>query len=146
MQFKRRLKKDAAIDIASLVDIVFLLLLFFVVTTTFRESPGLNMDLPETTSEAGVRLKEVVIRIILEGDDAAIFLMEDKVSIGELPERLKTLLAKQDEEDRSVIVEADRNVRFKIVFDVLDIARQSGATNITFPAIFKRGEAAADSR
>ena len=146
MLFKRRLKKDAAIDIASLVDVVFLLLLFFVVTTSFRESPGLDMDLPETTSEAGVRLKEVVIRIILEGEDAAIFLMEDKVTIGELPEKLRSLLAQQDEENRSVVVEADRNVRFKTVFDVLDIARQSGATNITFPAVFKTGEQAEDSR
>ncbi len=146
MLFKRRLKKDAAIDIASLVDVVFLLLLFFVVTTSFRESPGLDMDLPETTSEAGVRLKEVVIRIIPEGEDAAIFLMEDKVTIGELPEKLRALLAQQDEENRSVVVEADRNVRFKTVFDVLDIARQSGATNITFPAIFKPGERPEDSR
>jgi biopolymer transport protein ExbD len=140
MQFKRRLKKDAAIDITSLVDIVFLLLLFFVVTTTFRESPGLKMDLPETTSEAGVKLKEAVIRIVPEGEGSAIFLLDDKVTLDDLPEKLKNLLAQQDEENRSVVVEADRNVRFQTVFEVLDIARQAGALNITFPAIFKSGE------
>jgi biopolymer transport protein ExbD len=137
MQFKRRLRKDANIDIAPLVDCVFLLLLFFVVTTTFRESPGLIMDLPETTSTAGVRLKEVVVRIIPQGEGSAIFLRDDLVTLSDLPERLKALLAQQKEDSRSVIVEADRNVRFQTVFEVLDIARQAGATNITFPAIFK---------
>jgi len=137
MQFRRRLKKDAAIDIASLVDVVFLLLLFFVVTTTFRESPGLKMDLPETTDETGVRLREVIVKIVHQDDSAVIYLLNEKITLDELPDRLKQKLEQLDKDKRSVVVEADKNVRFETVFEVLDIARQSGATNITFPAIFK---------
>ena len=136
MKFAKKLRKDAAIDIASLVDVVFLLLLFFVVTTTFRESPGLKMDLPETREEAGVRLKEAVVRIVPDDGDSTVYLLDEKVSLEELPAKLKAMLEGMEEGDRSVVVEADKNVRFEVVFEVLDIARQSGATNITFPAIF----------
>ena len=136
MKFSKKLRKDAAIDIASLVDVVFLLLLFFVVTTTFRENPGLKMDLPETREEAGVRLKEAVVRIVPEDGDSAVYLLSERVTLEELPGKLKTLLESMEEDDRSVVVEADKNVRFEVVFAVLDIARTSGATNITFPAIF----------
>ena len=137
MQFKQRLKKDASIEIASLVDIVFLLLLFFVVTTTFRESPGLTMELPETTSESGVRLQEVVVKILPRDDSNVIYLLEEEVTLSELPAKLRAMLERMEKEKRSVVVEADKSVRFETVFRVLDIARQAGATNITFPAEFR---------
>lgn len=140
MQFKQKLRKDASIDIASLVDVVFLLLLFFVVTTTFRESPGLQLDLPETMDESGVRLRDVEVRIYPRGEEAAIYIGTEEIGLNELSAKLKQLLAERDEDKRAVVVHADKSVRFEIVFEVLDIARDAGATNITFPAVLKGEE------
>jgi biopolymer transport protein ExbD len=138
MQFKRRLRKDAAIDITSLVDVVFLLLLFFVVTTSFRESPGMEMDLPQTTSQSGVELGEIVISIVPQGDQAAIYLGEEPVSLEDLERRLPDMIKARAEEKRNVIIQANRRAFFESVYRVVEIARDAGARNITFPAILKR--------
>jgi biopolymer transport protein ExbD len=138
MQFRRRLRKDAAIDITSLVDVVFLLLLFFVVTTSFRESPGMEMDLPQTTSQSGVELGEIVISIVPQGDQAAIYLGEEPVTLEELQQRLPDMIKARAEEKRNVIIQANRKAFFESVYRVVEIARDAGARNITFPAILKR--------
>ena len=137
MQFKRKLKKDASIEIASLVDIVFLLLLFFVVTTTFKESPGLEIDLPETRDSEGVQLKDLVINIVPSETGAALFLIDEAVTLEALPDLLKAELERREDDQKSVVVQADKAVRFEIVYKVFDIARQAGATGITVPAEFK---------
>lgn len=138
MEFKRKLKKGAAIDITSLVDIVFLLLIFFVVTTTFRESPGLNLDLPETRDAAGVTLRDLEVSIVAAGaaGGAVVYLGEQAISIDELEERLRMEIASREQDRRALVVRADREVRFDTVFRVLDIARRAGALSITFPATF----------
>ena len=138
MEFKRKLKKDAFIDITSLVDIVFLLLIFFVVTTTFRESPGLNLDLPETRDAAGVRLRDLEVSVVAAGaaGGAVVYLGEQAISIDELEERLRREIASREPDRRALVVRADREVRFDTVFRVLDIARRAGALSITFPATF----------
>ena len=138
MEFKRKLKKGAAIDITSLVDIVFLLLIFFVVTTTFRESPGLNLDLPETRDAAGVTLRDLEVSVVAAGaaGGAIVYLGEEEISIDELEERLRMEIASREQDRRALVVRADREVRFDTVFRVLDIARRAGALRITFPATF----------
>ena len=138
MEFKRKLKKDAFIDITSLVDIVFLLLIFFVVTTTFRESPGLNLDLPETRDAAGVTLRDLEVSVVAAGaaGGAVVYLGEQAISIDELEERLRIEIASREQDRRALVVRADREVRFDTVFRVLDIARRAGALSITFPATF----------
>ncbi len=138
MEFKRKLKKGAAIDITSLVDIVFLLLIFFVVTTTFRESPGLNLDLPETRDAAGVTLRDLEVSVVAAGaaGGAIVYLGEEEISIDELEERLRMEIASREQDRRALVVRADREVRFDTVFRVLDIARRAGALSITFPATF----------
>ena len=140
MQFKRRLKKDASIEIASLVDIVFLLLLFFVVTTTFRETPGLEIDLPETHDATGVELKDVVVNVVLGESGAQVVIDDEPVAIEQLQTYLRNELQQRPEDKRSVVVQADKNVRFELVYRVFDIAREAGATGITVPAEFRERE------
>lgn len=138
MRFKRNLKKDASIDMAPLVDIVFLLLLFFVVTTTFKDNPGLEIDLPETRDAKGIEMKDLVINIVPVEGGSDIYLGEKKVDIASLPAALKMELEKREVDDRSVVVQADKNVMFDTVYQVFDIARQAGATGISLPGEFKK--------
>jgi len=139
MQFKRKQKsKEALIDITALIDVVFLLLLFFVVTTSFRESPGMEMDLPETTSQQGVELGELVISILPQGDQAAIYLGDEQVTLEQLSRRLPDMIKARQPDKRSVIIQANRKAFFESVYRVVEIARDAGALNVTFPAILKQ--------
>lgn len=143
MQFKRRLKKDASIEISSLVDIVFLLLLFFVVTTTFKDSPGLEIELPETRESKGVQLRDLVISIAPgenPNDIGTISFQNQEYSLEELESALKAELDKrsgEDEDDRFVTIQADKNTRFELVHQVVTLSQQAGASGVSFPAIFK---------
>jgi biopolymer transport protein ExbD len=137
MQFKRKLKKDASIEIASLVDVVFLLLLFFVVTTTFRESPGLEIELPETKESTTIQLDEIVVNLAPGTEMPEIYLGEKKMaSFEELEAMIKEELDKRDDDKRTVIVQADKSVIFEHVYHVFDIARSAGASGISLPARF----------
>jgi len=142
MQFKRRLKKDATIEISSLVDIVFLLLLFFVVTTTFKDSPGLEIELPETRESKGVELRDLVITIAPDEDDPAgevISFQDRQVSLSELEEVLRAELQKrtsEEEDKRFVTIQADKNTRFELVHQVVTISQRAGASGVSFPAVF----------
>jgi biopolymer transport protein ExbD len=138
MQFKRKLKKDASIEIAPLVDIVFLLLLFFVVTTTFREAPGLEIDLPETRDAAGVQLRDLVVNIVPTDGEALVYLGQEQVSFETLEAKLRAELAARPDDKKMVVVQADKNVRFELVFRAFDIARAAGATGISLPAEFRQ--------
>lgn len=143
MQFKRRLKKDATIEIAPLIDIVFILLLFFVVTTTFKENPGLEIDLPETQDSKGIELRDLVVSIAPgEGDEPArIFFKGEEISEDDLEAELKRemeLRADAESEDRFVVIEADKAVRFEVVHRIVTLAKQVGASGVNFPAVFQR--------
>ena len=139
MKFKRKLKKDASIEIASLIDIVFILLLFFVVTTTFKETPGMEIDLPETRQTAGVEVKDLIVLVGFEDGEEAVFMDDVSIPLEALPARLKEELAKRESEDKQVVVQADKNVKFDLVYKVFDIAREAGALGISIPAEFKGG-------
>lgn len=140
MQFKRRLKKEASIDMAPLVDAVFILLLFFVVTSTFKETPGLEIDLPETREAQGVELRDLVVNIAPKDGGSVIYLGETPVTLESLPAELEKELKRRPEDKQFVVVQADKSVAFEQVYRVFDIARQAGAKGITVPGTFKPEE------
>jgi biopolymer transport protein ExbD len=143
MLFKRRLRKDASIEIAPLIDIVFILLLFFVVTTTFKENPGLEIDLPETRETKGIETRDLVINIAPGDSNNAeqISFQNSVVTMEQLERLLKEELQRRsdrDAEERFVEIKADKNVRFEIVHQVVTLAKQTGASGVSFPAVTQR--------
>lgn len=130
---RRRLQgQDMEFEIAPLVDMVFLLLLFFVVSTTFRGQPGIKIDLPRAAS-----IPEEVpefVEITITSDDVIHVGNNVVASI----EDLGPVLQIQANESRSkmVYVRADRNTRHGVVVQVIDMAKRAGfreATVATMP-------------
>mgnify|MGYP001765976524 CR=1 FL=1 len=72
MKFRRKARENVEINLASLIDVVFILLLFFVVTTTFTRETQLKVDLPVLqlsllqTEKIGVRLPEILLETLLQ--------------------------------------------------------------------------------
>jgi len=122
------------VQIASLIDIVFLLLIFYAVTTQFVSDQRLKLKLPEAkTAEAVGRGQAGKIPVVTVAKDGSVWIEDRRVSDAELPGRLKALLAGRKE--KAIILKGDRGADYGIVVHVLDVARSAGATSIQMSAV-----------
>ena len=67
MRFRKVSRPTVAINIAPLVDVIFLLVIFFAVSTTFLETAGLNLELPTSTSTAQREPQEITVLLAADG-------------------------------------------------------------------------------
>ncbi|MBW2062874.1 MAG: biopolymer transporter ExbD [Deltaproteobacteria bacterium] len=133
MQFKIRHREVPLIEIAPLIDVVFLLLLFFMVTTQFVAAPGLQISLPEIKPGAPVTTaSKVNISVTAQGD---IFVASNPVAIEDLKEVLKK--AAPDMASTIVILTADKNVPHGKIVSMMDILRDLGIKKMVIAARWK---------
>jgi len=120
MQLRDKSKKRININITSLIDVLFLLLIFFIVSSTFVEQPGMKIDLPKTSKRESFRAKGYTLYI---SKDSSMFLNDEKVTFDDLPKRLKAI--SKDLGDKGLVLKADEKSRYGIVVQVMDIVKQS---------------------
>jgi biopolymer transport protein ExbD len=118
-------RRKVTINIASLIDVVFLLLIFFVVTSTFLERPGLDLSLPEANSAEVAAREELTLRIEADG---GLVLGDEPVVADELIDVLRRAL--EERLDKRLVLEADERVPHGRVVEAMDAARQAGATGL----------------
>jgi len=122
MVFKEKTKKRKVfINITSLIDVLFLLLIFFMVTSTFLEKPGMDLDLPD--AETGV-LKEVKDLVVQIDRQEQIVLNGKPINIDEISSAFQTSYAGNPQV--SLVLEADRRVSHGLVVTLMDIAKKAG--------------------
>ncbi len=125
LRFKRHLKLDEdRLDVTPLIDVVFLLLIFFMLTSTFVLQPGIKVKLPKAITSEALKEKNLVI-VITAG--AKIYLDNEIISPDELSARLEE--AAQDE--RAVLIKADRKIQLGRVVEVWDLCRDVGITQVS---------------
>jgi biopolymer transport protein ExbD len=128
MELKRRAGKDFSIDISSLVDVLFTLLIFFSLTSTFVKESGLKVDLPKASSDTPIisaEKFEIAIssdgRIALGGTEVA------------STEDVKEFLSKFDTDMRLkyvIVIKADATTQHGKVTEILDILKSLKFENI----------------
>ena len=129
MQFRRKSKAEISINLAPLIDVIFLLVIFFAVSTTFLETSGLQLELPESSSTAKREAEEITVFL---GADGELFFGDEQVDEEQLEERLR---AAMDETDRKVVVlRADTHTEHGAVVEIMDLIRDSGAEGLTVAA------------
>ncbi len=122
MNFATPDSAPASLGLAPLIDVVLLLLIFYIVTTSFTE-PRLPLELASAESGEVAEVSEVVIAINKEGQ----FAIDGKQATAqEVDERLLIAGSRDDE----VEIRADRDARHGNVIGVLDQARKSGVTKV----------------
>jgi len=122
MSFLRKSDEEPRIDLTPMVDVVFLLLIFFMISTTFVESPGISIKLPEASSQSIEREpKEFKIYLSREGD---IYYLDRKISITDY----KKLLAEHQSnaDSTTILLLADQESRHGKVVTLMDLARDAG--------------------
>jgi biopolymer transport protein ExbD len=128
MQFGTRYRRKATINIISLVDVVFLLLIFFTVTATFMDQPALKLDLPEASAEPQQTDSPQSLTVFLTREGELFF--GDRPIRSDLLQELIMEELKAGKESR-LTIKADRGVVHGKVVEVMDIARRSGIKVIT---------------
>lgn len=126
MEFKNKKGKESVgINITSLVDILFILIIFLLVSTTFLEQPALNIELPKAKSAGLENVQEVVVSISKTGQ---VYLNNQPVDI----KRLGTLLQVEIRKDEKVpvVLRADKDVPYGLVIEVMDIMRGVGVKKL----------------
>ncbi|HEX9652272.1 MAG TPA: biopolymer transporter ExbD [bacterium] len=125
MQFKATQKRKVMLNITSMIDVLFLLLIFFMVSTTFLEQPGIKLELPHAKSAVISEQKDYTLFVDRDGK---MFLNEEEVFTENLSEKLKAVLPKMKE--ASIILKADQDVSHGVVVRVMDIAKESGVKKL----------------
>jgi biopolymer transport protein ExbD len=118
---------DLRIELTSMTDIVFLLLIFFMVSTTFVDfSRRLDIQLPE--SKAAETLQEVQQHVVEMGSEGMLHLDGQPVRLEELQQRLQQ--SQSQALQRAVIIKADKRIPYGQVVTVLGLVRQANIRDI----------------
>ena len=131
MNLQQNRKDELDVNITPLIDIVFLLLIFFMVSTTFERESEIDVTLPQAAIDAPQEQSEVIeITISSEG----VFYINGKRVINKQVSTLKQALLKvaDGREDPPIIISADANATHQSVVAVMDAARQLGFIHLSF--------------
>jgi biopolymer transport protein ExbD/biopolymer transport protein TolR len=129
LQFRRKSRAEIAINLAPLIDVIFLLVIFFAVSTTFLDTAGLQLELPESSSTAKREAEDITVFL---GADGELSFGDEQVDEEQLMERLR---AAMKETDRKVVVlRADTHTEHGAVVKIMDLIRDSGAEGLTVAA------------
>lgn len=126
MRFKGHMELEHGlkqIDIAPLIDIVFQLLIFFMLTSSFVIQPGIKVNLPKAVTSEIVKFEN--IEILISGENVT-YLNGNVVTINEL----KAYLKQAAKRNQTVLIKADKQASLGRVVEIWDLARDLGLTQI----------------
>ena len=128
MRFRRKFEPQASINLVPMVDVVFQLVLFFLVSTTLALVPGIRLKLPASGTTERVAVRQLVVTV---ASATELWLNDEPVAS---PSALNERLAAMGEADRtaleSVIIEADQQVPYGLMVEVLDALRRNGLKDV----------------
>lgn len=112
------------IDLSPLLDVVFILLIFFIVTSVFVKETGVEVEKPQAVSAQRLENTVIMIAITNKGD-----VVYDSASIGVAGVR-NTIEQLLQVRERSVVIQADEQVLTKLLVEVIDEAKLAGAKSV----------------
>ncbi|MGC6494471.1 MAG: ExbD/TolR family protein [Myxococcota bacterium] len=135
MKFGRARRADPLIDLTPMIDIVFQLVLFFMVSTTFVSAPGIQVELPRSNTDVVLTdNQDLSIWMTSAGE---VYVDEQPVDIAALRQRL--IAAAERDADTLVILKADTGVSHGRVVTVMDMARAQGLTRLAIATELPEG-------
>lgn len=112
---KKRTRRESFIDISPMMDMVFILLIFFIVTSTFTRETGIDVTKPKASSAKELAKESILIGITRQG---TVHINETQVNLSSLQTILKQMMAESP--NRPVIIVSDRDAPSGAIVDVLD--------------------------
>ena len=134
MRFRRSLKAHAIVDLVPMIDVVFQLILFFLVSTTFAILPGISLKLPESSSAEPTAMTRLAVAVVSRDE---VYLNKDRMTLEGLDAALSRLSDAQRADIKSVTLEADREIPYGLTIEVLDLLRKNGFRGINLHTLEK---------
>ncbi len=125
MRSKRNQTNVDNVDVTPMIDMVFILLIFFMVTTTFTKDMKLDLERPSAASASLASAK--VIRVYID-QNTDVYVDNQPIKLWALQSKLRELLRSSGE--KSVLVVSDNNIPVDALIDVIDECRMSGAKEV----------------
>ena len=125
MKFRQKKENSQGIDISPLIDMVFILLIFFMVSTTFVKDMKLDLERPGATS--ATRASSKVIKVYLD-NQAQAYIDNQPVKVWAIQGKLRDMLRASTE--KSVLVVTDDTIPVEKLIEVVDQCRLSGAKDV----------------
>lgn len=125
VEYRVKRKSKLGINITPLIDVIFLLLIFFMVSSSFIEKPAIELTLPQAKTAQLKRAEETIISV---DKDGTIYVNSEKILPHQLRQKLGEIQLTKHEEQ--IILQADEDVAYKTIIFVMDTARDIGFKNI----------------
>lgn len=134
MKFRRQSREELNVNLTPLIDIVFLLLIFFMVSTTFTRETQLSVDLPEAT---GFAREEVEKQVEILIDEAGGYRVNGTPLVDNRMRTLQAAVYKVSEGDTTLplVISADAQVAHEFVVRAMDAAGQMGFSRLSIASI-----------
>ncbi len=118
-------KRITTVALISFTDIIFLLLIFILISSSFITQSGIKVNLPAASSKESQYRDRITVTLT---ENLQIYLNDEETAIERemLPQRLREMLI--DDPEQVVVIKSDENVPLKYVVDLLEIAKRSGTT------------------
>ncbi|MEA3493131.1 MAG: biopolymer transporter ExbD [Candidatus Margulisiibacteriota bacterium] len=126
MRLRGRSKINTYLDIAPLIDCVFLLLIFFLLTSSFIEQNGFEIDLPKAVFSSNLDDKNITIYVTPQED---IYMKGKRLKLSDLKNALSSI-------KKPVVIKADKDVRLGIVTKIMDIAKACNVGKLSIATMF----------
>lgn len=125
MNLRRSRSEDPDINLTPLIDVVFILLIFFMVSTTFQRESEIKIELPEASSEP-VEEKKELLEIVIDADGH--YFIDDQQVVNTELETLKKAIQKflGEQSEIPVVIRADRRTPYESVIRAMDATSQLG--------------------
>lgn len=127
MNFRQKERKPLELSLTPMIDVVFLLLIFFMVTTTFSKESMIKIQLPQADGVERTQENPLVLTI----DKAGLYFLDEQAIIGKTTALEKALDAVTNKH-QALLINADARAPIQSAISVLDIASKTGFKNITF--------------
>ncbi len=131
MRFQSPRREEPDVNMTPFIDVVFLLLIFFMVTTTFNRETEISIELPQASGEP-LKSEHKVVEIGIDAEGR--YYVNQQEVANTTVETLKQAMAKAADDDTApqVILSADRRTPHQAVITAMDAARQLGFLHLTF--------------
>ena len=134
MNLQAHPKEEPEVNITSLIDVVLLLLIFFMVTTSFVRETEIRLQLPEAAAEARLASQESLeITVTADGN----YLVDGREIVNRRPDTLRRALVKIAGESREqqIVIRADARVSHQSVVTAMDVAGRLGFVRISIATV-----------
>lgn len=132
-KYRKDPRISADISMTPMIDIIFQLLTFFMITSTFIQSASLNVDLPKTRNSDNIQTQENAITLYKNG---ALAWNDTPITLDKLPQKLKELKAENPE--AVLVIQGDEGISYGSLIEIMDQARSTGLNQLSLATIMKK--------